>query len=161
LDPLRQAINDRFLADEADCVEHLLKTASIDEAARLRIQQHAHELVMGVRRQQRRQGTLDAFLHEYDLSSQEGVVLMCLAEALLRIPDGDTADRLIRDKLSKGVWDKHLGHSHSLLVNASTWGLMLTGRLVKLGVDTRQEPTDMLGRLTARVGEPVVRVALK
>ena len=161
LDPLREAINDRFLADETACVENLLRAAAMDEATQLRIQRRAHDLVTDVRRQQHRQGTLDAFLHEYDLSSQEGVVLMCLAEALLRIPDGDTADRLIRDKLSKGVWDKHLGHSHSLLVNASTWGLMLTGRLVKLGVDSREEPTDLIGRLTARVGEPVVRVALK
>ena len=88
-------------------------------------------------------------------------MLMCLAEALLRIPDGETADRLIQDKLSKGVWNKHLGHSHSLLVNASTWGLMLTGRLVKWNVDDPQDLGDMVGRLAARLGEPMVRLALK
>lgn len=161
LSPLREAVNSAFLADETACVETLLCEAAFDEGARQRIQRRAHDLVTAVRQQQRRKGTLDAFLHEYDLSSQEGVVLMCLAEALLRIPDGDTADRLIRDKLSKGVWDKHLGHSHSLLVNASTWGLMLTGRLVKLGADTAHKPSDFVDRLAARLGEPVVRVALK
>ena len=161
LDPLRKAVNNAFLADEPACVASLLGEAAFDEAARQRIKERAHDLVMAVRQQQRRQGTLDAFLHEYDLSSQEGVVLMCLAEALLRIPDGGTADRLIRDKLSKGLWDQHLGHSHSLLVNASTWGLMLTGRLVRLGVANNREAIDFLGRLAARLGEPVVRVALK
>ena len=161
LSPLRTAVAAAFLADETACVEDLLREAAFDEAARQRIRRRAHDLVNSVRQQQRRAGTLDAFLHEYDLSSQEGVVLMCLAEALLRIPDAETADRLIHDKLSKGVWDKHLGHSHSLLVNASTWGLMLTGRLVKWNTDKRQDLGDFLGRLVARLGEPVVRLALK
>ena len=160
-DPLREAVNKAFLADESACVEMLLQGEVLDEITRQRIQARAYELVAAVRQQQHRKGTLDAFMHEYDLSSQEGVVLMCLAEALLRIPDGDTADRLIRDKLSKGIWDKHLGHSHSLLVNASTWGLMLTGRLVKLGVEADLDAADYVNRLAARLGEPMVRVALK
>src|ERR1700689_1830696 len=77
-------------------------------------------------------GSLDELLREYHLASREGVILMCLAEALLRIPDAATADRLIADKISAGAWDEHLGDSHSLLVNASTWGLMLTGRIVEV-----------------------------
>jgi RHH-type proline utilization regulon transcriptional repressor/proline dehydrogenase/delta 1-pyrroline-5-carboxylate dehydrogenase len=76
---------------------------------------------------------LDALLRQYHLASTEGVVLMCLAEALLRIPDAYTADRLIADKLAEGDWERYLGNSESLLVNASTWGLMLTGRLVESG----------------------------
>ena len=161
LSPLRAAIAAAYLADEAACVEGLLQEAILDEAAQQRIHQCAYELVSAVRRRQRQESSLDAFLHEYDLSSQEGIVLMCLAESLLRIPDAVTADRLIRDKLSKGVWDKHLGHSHSLLVNASTWGLLLTGRLVKWNTGRPQDLGESLGRLVARLGEPMVRLALK
>src|SRR3569832_1630602 len=135
LSPLRQAIADAYTADETDCVEALLRGLARDTDARVRIASRARELVIAVRGHQRRQGTLEAFLQEYDLSSQEGVVLMCLAEALLRIPDAATVDRLIRDRLGKGDWDEHLGHSHSLWVNASTWGLMLTGRVVRLAPD--------------------------
>ena len=161
LDPLRAAIASAYLADENACVDGLLSQATLDEAVLQRIHNRAHGLVSAVRQRQPQESNLDAFLHEYDLSSQEGVMLMCLAEALLRIPDGGTADRLIQDKLSKGVWNKHLGHSHSLLVNASTWGLMLTGRLVKWNVDDPQDLGDVLGRLAARLGEPMVRLALK
>ena len=78
-------------------------------------------------------GGLDAFLHEFGLSSKEGVVLMCLAEALLRVPDAETVDRLIKDKIADADWRAHLGHSESLFVNASTWALMLTGRVVGSG----------------------------
>lgn len=157
----RIAISTAYLADEAACVDSLLREAAFDEAAQQRIHRRAYELVNAVRHRQRQESSLDAFLHEYDLSSQEGVILMCLAESLLRIPDGDTADRLINDKLSKGVWDKHLGHSHSMLVNASTWGLMLTGRLVNWNSDDSPSLGAILGRLVARLGEPVVRLALK
>ena len=78
-------------------------------------------------------------MREYGLSSEEGVILMCLAEALLRIPDAETADALIAEKIAGGHWEKHRGHSDSLFVNASTWGLMLTGRVVKLREDTRRQ----------------------
>lgn len=161
LSPLRSTIAAAYLADESVCVNGILLEAALDEAVRQRAHRRAYQLVETVRRRQHQESSLDAFLHEYDLSSQEGVMLMCLAEALLRIPDGDTADRLIQDKLSKGVWDKHLGHSHSLLVNASTWGLMLTGRLVKWSADHPQDLGEALGRLAARLGEPMVRLALK
>ena len=86
---------------------------------------------------------------------------MCLAEALLRIPDAETADRLIHDKLSGANWEKHLGHSRSLLVNASTWGLMLTGRLVRLEDETASNVSAFLERLAARSGSGLVRLALK
>jgi RHH-type proline utilization regulon transcriptional repressor/proline dehydrogenase/delta 1-pyrroline-5-carboxylate dehydrogenase len=157
---LRAAINAAYLADERACVQALLALAASDAEANARIAERARRLVSAVRAKSRSQGGLDAFLHEYDLSSEEGVVLMCLAEALLRIPDGETADRLIRDKLARGKWDKHLGHSGSLFVNASTWGLMLTGRIVQLELGTIDDIGAFLGRLAARVGEPVIRVAL-
>ena len=86
---------------------------------------------------------------------------MCLAEALLRIPDAHTADRLIADKLSEGDWERHLGDSDSLLVNASTWGLMLTGRLVELDRGEIGSLRGWFGRLAARLSEPVARAALR
>ncbi len=85
----------------------------------------------GVRARGKSQCGIEAFLHEYNLSSEEGVALICLAEALLRIPDDETVDLLIRDKLTSARWKEHLGRSQSLFVNASTWGLMLTGRIIK------------------------------
>ncbi|MGH6943443.1 MAG: bifunctional proline dehydrogenase/L-glutamate gamma-semialdehyde dehydrogenase PutA, partial [Geminicoccaceae bacterium] len=103
---------------------------------------------------------VEAFLHEYRLSTREGIMLMCLAEALLRIPDAETADRLIRDKLSFGDWARHLGRSESSFVNASTWGLMLTGRLVRVDLEPIGDPGTWFGRLAQRLGEPVVRQAL-
>lgn len=160
LDPLRAAIRDAFLADETASLEALLPQAEIDADARARVAEQARKLVLAVREKSKTQSGLDAFMHEYDLSSEEGVMLMCLAEALLRIPDADTADRLIRDKLAQGQWDKHLGKSHSLFVNASTWGLMLTGRLVQLDAATPEDVGAFLGRLGTRIGEPLVRLAL-
>jgi RHH-type proline utilization regulon transcriptional repressor/proline dehydrogenase/delta 1-pyrroline-5-carboxylate dehydrogenase len=158
--PRRAAISEAFIADEATAVKWLLPDAEVDAEADSHIAKRASNLVAAVREQSRAREGIDAFMHEYDLSSEEGVMLMCLAEALLRIPDADTADKLIRDKLARGQWDTHLGQSHSVFVNASTWGLMLTGRIVQLNQPTMENIRDVLGRLTARLGEPVIRVAL-
>ena len=130
-DPYRIRIREAHRADEAACVAELLELAAVDDRTRARIRARALELAARVRRAGGDQLGVEAFLHEYQLSTREGIMLMCLAEALLRIPDADTADRLIRDKLSAGEWSRHLGRSGSLLVNASTWGLMLTGRVVR------------------------------
>ncbi len=156
---LRAAVAAAHLADETACVERLLREAALDAGALQRVDGMARQLVAAVRRKPLPFGGLDGFLHEYDLSSQEGVVLMCLAEALLRIPDAATADRLIHDKLPGANWEKHLGHGRSLLVNASTWGLMLTGRLVRLEDETTAG--HFLERLAARSGGRLVRLALK
>lgn len=158
--PVGAAINADYLADETQCVQALLARARMhpDEAARVAVM--ARALVDRIRARTR-VGGLDAFLQEYDLSSPEGVVLMCLAEALLRIPDDETADRLIADKLAAGDWEAHLHEGSPLLVNASTWGLMLTGRMVETGELFPQPPRSVLQRLLRRVGEPVVRAALR
>ncbi len=158
--PLRAAISQAFIADETAAVQALLPEAEVDAEANARIAKCARALVIAVREQSRTREGLDAFMHEYDLSSEEGVILMCLAEALLRIPDADTADKLIRDKLARGQWNAHLGQSHSLFVNASTWGLMLTGRIVRLDQPAMANIGDLFARLTARLGEPVIRLAL-
>ncbi|MGH6906791.1 MAG: bifunctional proline dehydrogenase/L-glutamate gamma-semialdehyde dehydrogenase PutA, partial [Aestuariivirga sp.] len=114
-----------------------------------------------VRAGRRQQGGIDAFMQEYSLSSEEGVVLMCLAEALLRIPDTGTADRLIADKIGGKDWEGHLGQSESLFVNASAWGLMLTGKFMELGRDARTDIGGYLKRLVSRSGEPFIRNAMK
>jgi RHH-type proline utilization regulon transcriptional repressor/proline dehydrogenase/delta 1-pyrroline-5-carboxylate dehydrogenase len=118
------AIRTAFLAEERPLVARLAEDAAVDENAAAAIAASARAWVEGVREHQQGNAGVESFLHQYDLSTQEGVLLMCIAEALLRIPDAETADLLIRDKLSRGDWERHLGASDSLLVNASTWGLM-------------------------------------
>ncbi len=157
LDPGREKIAALYRADETARDEALIAAARFDPDQRARIAATAADLVRHARDRRVHEVGLDAFLHEFDLSSREGVVLMCLAEALLRIPDADTAERLIRDKLGDADWEAHLGHSRSLFVNASTWGLMLTGRLVRWEADRELWP--VLRRLLAG-GEPVIRAAV-
>ncbi len=159
--PCRDAINALYHADENAVVDELLEAVELEKSARRRVQLRAGKLVGAVRAGKEDQGALDAFMQEYDLSSEEGVVLMCLAEALLRIPDTDTAEKLIADKLHAADWESHLGKSSSLFVNASTWGLMLTGQLVNLGLNTQRDFRSVLRRLVNRGGEPVVRTAIR
>jgi RHH-type transcriptional regulator, proline utilization regulon repressor / proline dehydrogenase / delta 1-pyrroline-5-carboxylate dehydrogenase len=157
--PLRAAIAAANRPDEAAADALILAAAQLPEPARQRIQATAHRLVAAVRAKEPAHGGIEAFLHEYRLSTPEGVTLMCLAEALLRIPDSDTVDRLIRDKLAAGDWQSHLGHSGSLFVNASTWALMLTGRLLR-DDPQKSDLGHALHRFAARSGEPVVRQAV-
>src|SRR5918996_1205002 len=158
-DPLRATIREAYRADEAECVARLLEAAALADDRRGRVQGRARNLAQRVRDARGDRLGIEAFLHEYGLSTPEGVMLMCLAEALLRIPDAETADRLIRDKLGAGDWAGHLGRSGSLLVNASTWGLMLTGRFVRVDLDEERVASGFT-RLVHRLGEPVVRTAL-
>jgi len=150
-----------YLRDETEALAALIDEARLAPDAAQRVERRARELVEKVRSQQKAVAGMQSFLREYDLSSQEGVLLMCVAEALLRIPDAATADRLIRDKLSQGDWEKHVGKNRSLLVNAGTWGMMLTGKLVSLDAESADNAGTWLGRLAARAGEPVVRLALR
>ncbi|MGL6224081.1 MAG: hypothetical protein ACRC6L_10905, partial [Steroidobacteraceae bacterium] len=161
LTPVGQAINADFLGDEEALVRSLADSARFDDAQHAEVQATARKLVEAVRKAPAAKTGLDAFLRQYDLSSQEGVILMCLAEALLRIPDDETADRLIADKLRGGDWASHLGDSQSLFVNASTWGLMLTGRIVRLDPNDVAAPGSVMSRVVGRVGEPVVRTAMR
>ncbi|HZV23985.1 MAG TPA: bifunctional proline dehydrogenase/L-glutamate gamma-semialdehyde dehydrogenase PutA [Luteimonas sp.] len=161
VDPLRAAITAAWVRDEAEAVRALLVQARQPEADRRAIQATAADLVRRVRARAQDQGAIEAFMRQYDLGSEEGVLLMCVAEALLRIPDQGTADKLIRDKLGDADWKKHLGQSDSVLVNASTWGLMLTGHLVDLADDTRRDVHNAFKRLVGRVGEPVIRLAVR
>jgi RHH-type proline utilization regulon transcriptional repressor/proline dehydrogenase/delta 1-pyrroline-5-carboxylate dehydrogenase len=159
--PSRDAIGAALLAAEAPLVESLIDKARTTEAERRRIERLAITLVEAARAGRHETGGVDSFLHEYGLSSEEGVLLLCLAEALLRIPDAATADRLIAGTIGSGDWARHLGQSDSLLVNASTWGLMLTGRIVDWGEETGRDLGSMVQRLIAKSGEPLIREALR
>jgi RHH-type proline utilization regulon transcriptional repressor/proline dehydrogenase/delta 1-pyrroline-5-carboxylate dehydrogenase len=155
------SLNDLYLADEESLVRELVDAADPGDSARQSIQETAAQLVRAVRQNKVQDGGIDAFLQQYDLSSSEGVLLMCIAEALLRIPDADTADRLIADKITSAQWKDHIGVSDSLFVNASTWGLMLTGKLLQLDETAIKNPAQLLGKLASRAGEPIVRTAMR
>ncbi len=159
--PPRDEIASYHLMDERRLVGGLIERAVYTTDERQRIAELARGFVHAARDNQNKHGGIDAFMLEYGLSSEEGVILMCLAEALLRIPDKATQDALIAEKIGEGQWAKHLGASDSLFVNASTFGLMLTGTVVKLGSSKRPGPTSLLKRLVARSGEPVIRQALR
>jgi RHH-type proline utilization regulon transcriptional repressor/proline dehydrogenase/delta 1-pyrroline-5-carboxylate dehydrogenase len=151
--PQRAAITAAYRRDEAGAVQWLL--GQVRESGTAEAQALAHRLVSSVRKERTRASGVDALMHEFSLSSEEGVALMCLAEALLRIPDSATADRLIADKISKGDWRKHLGESPSMFVNAATWGLLVTGKLVSSS--SEQGLGSAITRLIAKGGEPLIR----
>ena len=151
---LRAAITAAYRRPEAECVPALVAQAELPPEVRARVQETARKLALKLR-SKRTRGIVETLLQEYALSSQEGIALMCLAEALLRIPDTATRDALIRDKVGSGDWQSHLGGGRSLFVNAATWGLLLTGRLVS--TSSVASLSSMLTRLVARGGEPVVR----
>ncbi|MEG3087132.1 trifunctional transcriptional regulator/proline dehydrogenase/L-glutamate gamma-semialdehyde dehydrogenase [Sphingomonas sp. PB4P5] len=153
-DPLRRAITAAARVAETDCVPKLVSAATLSPALRATAAATARTLIERLRATPKR-GGVQALVQEYALSSQEGVALMCLAEALLRIPDTATRDALIRDKIAGGDWASHLGDGRSLFVNAATWGLVVTGKLTNSADD--RGLGHALTRLVARVGEPVIR----
>ncbi|HET8612897.1 MAG TPA: proline dehydrogenase family protein, partial [Sphingomonas sp.] len=146
--------------DEGEAVRELLAAEPLSPAERRRIGRDAAALVEAARKSAKKQGVVESFLQEFSLGTREGLALMCLAEALLRTPDADTRDRLIAEKIGSADWASHLGQSDSLFVNASTWGLMLTGRLIDVDEEAKADVGGWLKRLTARVGEPVIRQAV-
>lgn len=155
--PLRQAITAATRRDERTCVAALLPQASVPAALKGPIAATAAALITSLRADAR-PGAVQALVQEYALSSPEGVALMCLAEALLRIPDVATRDALIRDKIAPGDWRGHVGKDRPLFVNAASWGLLVTGRLVQAEDEAGLGAS--LTRLIARMGEPVIRRAV-
>ncbi|WP_339805603.1 bifunctional proline dehydrogenase/L-glutamate gamma-semialdehyde dehydrogenase PutA, partial [uncultured Marinobacter sp.] len=155
-----QAITANYSVDEADYVSDLMKLARSDAAEKKAVTDTATRLIEKVRKQDDSVHMIDALLQEYSLDTQEGILLMCLAEALMRIPDKHTADALIHDKISDADWKTHVGRSESTLVNASTWGLLLTGRVVKMDKRLDGAPSSIWKRLVKRSGEPVIRSAM-
>lgn len=158
---IRQTIRDNYRADENKVLENLLPIAEISVDAKSRAWEYARQLVVNIRKDQVGSGGVDALLNEFSLSTEEGVVLMCLAEALLRVPDKLTADSLIRDKLANGDWSSHIGNSDSIFVNASSWGLLLTGKLVNYSDSKKEKQFGLLKKTVGRLGEPVIRKAVR
>lgn len=146
--------------DEREVVAELLAAEPLTPDGRAAVLNDAIALVESARKSQKRQGVVESFLQEFSLGTREGLALMCLAEALLRTPDAGTRDRLIAEKIGSADWASHMGQSDSLFVNASTWGLMLTGKLVDVDEEARSDLPNFLKRLVGRMGEPVIRQAV-
>ena len=152
----RRAIDLGTYANDADTIARLTEVAALSPADRQRISARGAQLVRDIRGQSD-PGLMEVFLAEYGLSTDEGIALMCLAEALLRVPDAETIDALIEDKIAPSDWGKHMGHSTSPLVNASTWALMLTGKVLQ---EDTKGPVGHLRGAMKRLGEPVIRTAV-
>src|SRR5277367_2896898 len=158
---LRAQAREHTLWPEDQAVQRLLHALDLTGGARHRAVSRAVALVEGARSRRDERPFLDAFLQEFGLSNQEGIALMCIAEALLRIPDDATADRLIAEQLATGDWAAHSGQSESLFVNASTWGLMLTGGILELDPAIKTDAAGWMRKLTRKAGEPLVRLAVR
>jgi RHH-type proline utilization regulon transcriptional repressor/proline dehydrogenase/delta 1-pyrroline-5-carboxylate dehydrogenase len=158
LAPLRARIAADHLAPEVPLLDRLIAAHAPDAATRARAADRGAALVTAIRTDSR-PGLMEVFLAEYGLSTDEGIALMCLAEALLRVPDPATMDDLIEDKIAPSEWGRHLGHSSSPLVNASTWALMLTGKV--LAEDREPGIAATLRGAVKRLGEPVIRAAVQ
>ncbi len=156
LHALRDEIRKHYLADEEAALARLVGMAGLSVERRKAVSAHAADIVRAVRKSSDRH-LMESFLSEYGLSTSEGVALMCLAEALLRVPDAETVDDLIRDKIAPHDWSAHSGESASILVNASTWALMLTGRVLE---DSGSGVAATLRSMVRRLGEPVIRTAV-
>ncbi|HEV2081442.1 MAG TPA: bifunctional proline dehydrogenase/L-glutamate gamma-semialdehyde dehydrogenase PutA [Brevundimonas sp.] len=154
------ALDEGKFADETATVRGLLAKTPLDAGERAAVLDQAVDLVERARASNKRQGVVESFLQEFSLGTREGLALMCLAEALLRTPDEDTRDRLIAEKIGSADWAGHLGQSDSLFVNASTWGLMLTGKLVDVDDQAKTDLPGFLKRIVGRLGEPVIREAV-
>lgn len=154
--PLRQAMRHNTLTNEADALGKLLSLANLTASDRSNITQRAVKIVKDIRAKNEN-GMMETFLEEYGLSTDEGISLMCLAEALLRVPDSETIDALIEDKIVPSNWGIHLGQSSSSLVNASTWALLMTGRVLD---DSTNGVAGTLRKTIKRLGEPVIRAAV-
>ena len=157
---LWQAIDEAGRLPERTAVLARLAEVPFDQAQQQGVLRAARDLVAGCRRRADERSVLDLFLAEFGLSNEEGIALMCISEALLRIPDSETAEALIAERLGSGDWAAHLGQSDSLFLNASTWALMLTGEVIGVGDDARQDVRGWIRRLAGRLGESVARAAM-
>ncbi len=155
--PLRDSITNAYRMDETECLNRLLPLTKLSDAELVRVKAIAKQLVLQTREYKKKQGKMDALLHEFDLSTEEGIALMCLAEALLRIPDKTTMDKFISDKLSTADWKNHLSREHSLFMNATTWALLLTGKIYAPTLSNQKSLGQSLIRAVSRLGVSVVR----
>lgn len=146
--------------NEEDAARDLMERTGLSIKNQSLINEQAVKLVRIARKNTHNKGLMETFLEEFGLSNNEGLALMCLAESLLRVPDSKTADKLIAEKISSGEWGNHKGQSDSWLVNASTWGLMLTGKIVDVGPEAKKDVSGFMQGLTKKAGSPVIRAAM-
>ncbi|MGI3026897.1 proline dehydrogenase family protein, partial [Vibrio cholerae] len=160
LSKLWSKISPLYMVDESQWLEQLLPLATPSDAEKSSMAVKTTELIEAIRKDKKSIQMIDALLLEYSLDTQEGILLMCLAEALMRIPDTETADAFIRDRLGVADWKSHLKSSDSVFVNASTWGLMLTGKVIGLADAEGTSPIQAVNRLVNKLSEPVIRKAM-
>ncbi|HET8791768.1 MAG TPA: bifunctional proline dehydrogenase/L-glutamate gamma-semialdehyde dehydrogenase PutA [Modicisalibacter sp.] len=159
-DTLLRRVSEHYIVDESSFVGEFVDFLQAGEEDFKRIAEKTTELVREVRSMDTAVDSIDELLQQYSLDTHEGLMLMCLAEAMLRIPDKATADALIEDKLGPADWKSHLGQSESWFVNASTWGLLMTGRVIQMDKPQDGKPASFINKLTNRMGEPVIRSAM-
>lgn len=160
LNELWQRISPLYSADEELWLTELLKLAEPTDAQLKASTDAATTLIEQVRKDDESMSMIDSLLLEYSLDTKEGILLMCLAEALMRVPDKETADAFIKDRLSVADWASHVKNSDSFFVNASTWGLLLTGKIVTMDETKDGQPANLINRMVNRVSEPVIRKAM-
>lgn len=160
LNKLWSLISPLYMVDESQWLEQLLPLATPTQNEKTEMALKSTKLIEAIRADKKSIQMIDALLLEYSLDTQEGILLMCLAEALMRIPDNETADAFIKDRLSVADWKSHLSNSDSVFVNASTWGLMLTGKVVGLSDVESKSPAQAVNRLVNKLSEPVIRKAM-
>lgn len=157
LNPLRNRIINAYRMDETTCLEQLIPLATLSSSQLAHVSTVAKQLVMETREYKKKLGKIDTLLHQYDLSTEEGIALMCLAEALLRIPDKATMDKFISDKLSTVEWKNHLSTDNSFFINATTWSLLLTGKIYSPALDQQKNLLSSLKRAGSRLGIAMIR----
>ncbi|EPN2818413.1 bifunctional proline dehydrogenase/L-glutamate gamma-semialdehyde dehydrogenase PutA [Vibrio cholerae] len=160
LDKLWSLISPLYMVDESQWLTQLLPLATPSDAEKASMAEKTTRLIEAIRSDKKAVQMIDALLLEYSLDTQEGILLMCLAEALMRIPDAETADAFIKDRLGVADWKSHLKNSDSVFVNASTWGLMLTGKVIDLADGDTASPVQAVNRLVNKLTEPVIRKAM-
>lgn len=155
--PMRDAITNAYRMDETECLDSLLNLARFSPDQLMKIAETASNLVIKTRENHKKSGQMAALLHQYDLSTEEGIALMCLAEALLRIPDKTTMDKFIADKLSTVEWKNHISKDNSLFLNAATWSLFLTGKIYSPTLEHQKNLGYSLKHLSSRLGIAAIR----
>lgn len=154
---LRDSITNAYRMDETACLNRLIPLATLPDASKKNIKETTKRLILNAREYKKTQSNIDLLLHQYDLSTDEGIALMCLAESLLRIPDKETIDKLISDKISTADWKSHLSMDNSFLVNSATWSLLFTGKMYAPTLDTQKNLLSALKRLSSRIGAAMIR----
>ena len=160
LSKLWSQISPLYMVDESQWLKELLPLATPTEEEKSAILRKTTSLIEAIRKDKQSIQMIDALLLEYSLDTHEGILLMCLAEALMRIPDPETADAFIKDRLGVADWKSHLKNSDSVFVNASTWGLMFTGKVIGLPDTENTSPVQAVNRLVNKLSEPVIRKAM-